>query len=434
MSSTVAKPKERQFQVVPVPAVFTRGRWECIDYKDTGGMPWPCPVAIDNNKNEQQQITMVLIYEMINNKHKLGPGTWRGFFLDPQSPVSVERLSTLDLVQEIRFLYLLRRHHRAVHRPRPPAALDDHCRPTGYFDVYTCPSAEYKVDNATKSHHTIIYKPCLSMSRERGERLLLHTVHLFVCVFIYLCCLTMSSTVAKPKERQFQVVPVPAVFTRGRWECIDYKDTGGMPWPCPVAIDNNKNEQQQITMVSVPPPASSSSSSTWYGHGMFSNDDDGNLCRSDAGDGIKWRRGGGGTGAAASAAALLLEGIGLPPSSASAAAAAVSAGSTPVTETTPPLPTAAMTTVQHQQQQQQSPPAQMPSNASVPHFDISPAQSVPTTLGTEFVSSTIASAADGNTTINTTITSSTSSAVPNPVAIDNKIEQAMVSGLIFFNN
>uniref|UniRef100_A0A183CJR7 Rab_eff_C domain-containing protein n=1 Tax=Globodera pallida TaxID=36090 RepID=A0A183CJR7_GLOPA len=30
-----------------------------------------------------------------------------------------------------------------------------------------------------------------------------------------------------------------------------------------------------------------------------------------------------------------------------------------------------------------------------------------------------------NTTINTTITSSTSSAVPNPVAIDNKIEQAM---------
>uniref|UniRef100_A0A183BW16 Protein JTB n=1 Tax=Globodera pallida TaxID=36090 RepID=A0A183BW16_GLOPA len=43
----------------------------------------------------------------------------------------------------------------------------DHCRPTGYFDVYTCPSAEYKVDNATKSHHTIIYKPCLSMSRER---------------------------------------------------------------------------------------------------------------------------------------------------------------------------------------------------------------------------------------------------------------------------
>uniref|UniRef100_A0A914ICR2 Uncharacterized protein n=1 Tax=Globodera rostochiensis TaxID=31243 RepID=A0A914ICR2_GLORO len=43
----------------------------------------------------------------------------------------------------------------------------DHCRPTGYFDVYTCPSAEYKVDNATKSQHTIIYKPCLSMSRER---------------------------------------------------------------------------------------------------------------------------------------------------------------------------------------------------------------------------------------------------------------------------
>ncbi|VDK69740.1 unnamed protein product [Litomosoides sigmodontis] len=29
---------------------------------------------------------------------------------------------------------------------------------------------------------------------------------------------------AKPKERQFQVVPVPGTFTRGRWKCWDYKD------------------------------------------------------------------------------------------------------------------------------------------------------------------------------------------------------------------
>ncbi|KAF7633052.1 hypothetical protein Mgra_00007547 [Meloidogyne graminicola] len=34
----------------------------------------------------------------------------------------------------------------------------------------------------------------------------------------------MNVAVAKPKERQFQVVPVPAVFTRGRWECVDYKE------------------------------------------------------------------------------------------------------------------------------------------------------------------------------------------------------------------
>ncbi|EJD74917.1 TSC22 domain family protein 1 [Loa loa] len=31
-------------------------------------------------------------------------------------------------------------------------------------------------------------------------------------------------TAAKPKERQFQVVPVPGTFTRGRWKCWDYKD------------------------------------------------------------------------------------------------------------------------------------------------------------------------------------------------------------------
>ncbi|KAE9550821.1 hypothetical protein FO519_005973 [Halicephalobus sp. NKZ332] len=30
---------------------------------------------------------------------------------------------------------------------------------------------------------------------------------------------------AKPKERQFQVVPVPGVFTRGRWKCCDSRDS-----------------------------------------------------------------------------------------------------------------------------------------------------------------------------------------------------------------
>ncbi|VDK43204.1 unnamed protein product [Anisakis simplex] len=31
-------------------------------------------------------------------------------------------------------------------------------------------------------------------------------------------------TTAKPRERQFQVVPVPGKFTRGRWQCWDYRD------------------------------------------------------------------------------------------------------------------------------------------------------------------------------------------------------------------
>ncbi|KAK6740484.1 hypothetical protein RB195_008755 [Necator americanus] len=34
----------------------------------------------------------------------------------------------------------------------------------------------------------------------------------------------MSTTVRAPRERQFQVVPVPGVFTRGRWKCRDYRE------------------------------------------------------------------------------------------------------------------------------------------------------------------------------------------------------------------
>ncbi|KAI1724330.1 TSC-22/dip/bun family domain-containing protein [Ditylenchus destructor] len=36
--------------------------------------------------------------------------------------------------------------------------------------------------------------------------------------------LAMATHIVKPKERQFQVVPVPAIFTRGRWECRDFKE------------------------------------------------------------------------------------------------------------------------------------------------------------------------------------------------------------------
>lgn len=39
------------------------------------------------------------------------------------------------------------------------------------------------------------------------------------------CSEHSETATAKPKERQFQVVPVPGVFTRGRWKCWDYKDS-----------------------------------------------------------------------------------------------------------------------------------------------------------------------------------------------------------------
>lgn len=34
----------------------------------------------------------------------------------------------------------------------------------------------------------------------------------------------MATTVRVPRERQFHVVPVPGVFTRGRWKCRDYRE------------------------------------------------------------------------------------------------------------------------------------------------------------------------------------------------------------------
>lgn len=38
---------------------------------------------------------------------------------------------------------------------------------------------------------------------------------------------TAANAISKAKERQFQVVPVPAVFTRGRWECCDFREANG---------------------------------------------------------------------------------------------------------------------------------------------------------------------------------------------------------------
>ncbi|WKY16369.1 hypothetical protein Q1695_001211 [Nippostrongylus brasiliensis] len=35
---------------------------------------------------------------------------------------------------------------------------------------------------------------------------------------------SMATTVRVPRERQFHVVPVPGVFTRGRWKCRDYRE------------------------------------------------------------------------------------------------------------------------------------------------------------------------------------------------------------------
>ena len=135
----------------------------------------------------------------------------------------------------------------------------------------------------------------------------------------------MTTMLIKPKERQFQVVPVPAIFTRGRWECVDYKD-GAQPG----------------TM------------------------------------------GGGGN------------------------------------ETTPAAPQTAHYISN----------SGILANSSVPHFEISPNRSVPTTLGTDFVPPNASSAESSTASTGACANSSTggggsSCTGPNAVAIDNKIEQAM---------
>uniref|UniRef100_A0A1I7Z469 TSC22 domain family protein 1-like n=1 Tax=Steinernema glaseri TaxID=37863 RepID=A0A1I7Z469_9BILA len=48
---------------------------------------------------------------------------------------------------------------------------------------------------------------------------------------------SVEAAVQKPKERQFQVVPVPCVFTRGRWKCWDFKLGTEVPGVTPDILE-----------------------------------------------------------------------------------------------------------------------------------------------------------------------------------------------------
>uniref|UniRef100_A0A7E4VHX5 TSC22 domain family protein 1 n=1 Tax=Panagrellus redivivus TaxID=6233 RepID=A0A7E4VHX5_PANRE len=65
------------------------------------------------------------------------------------------------------------------------------------------------------------------------------------------------SATSKPKERQFQVVPVPGVFTRGRWKCCDFReaqlvDEGILEFAKPGA-DAANHDASTIMVTSVAP-------------------------------------------------------------------------------------------------------------------------------------------------------------------------------------
>jgi hypothetical protein len=58
---TASKPKERQFQVVPVPGTFTRGRWECWDYRDSHAPDTMILEFADKSANNETHNTVPII-------------------------------------------------------------------------------------------------------------------------------------------------------------------------------------------------------------------------------------------------------------------------------------------------------------------------------------------------------------------------------------
>jgi len=57
---------------------------------------------------------------------------------------------------------------------------------------------------------------------------------------------------AKAKERQFHVVPVPAIFTRGRWECRDFKDIATNEHQILDFTDKHASSAAQLTSPTTP--------------------------------------------------------------------------------------------------------------------------------------------------------------------------------------
>uniref|UniRef100_A0A915P8M0 Uncharacterized protein n=1 Tax=Meloidogyne floridensis TaxID=298350 RepID=A0A915P8M0_9BILA len=174
----------------------------------------------------------------------------------------------------------------------------------------------------------------------------------------------MNVAVAKPKERQFQVVPVPAVFTRGRWECIDYKDgasAGAGPVSFSIGGDNQTIEFDKSSASQTP---LATQTNVHVGEGVGAGQQQ----------------------------------IGAQHQNIQNPVVAVEQR-----ETTP----APQPGIVHQATTTNPPPQQQLSQ-----FDISLSHSVPATLGTQNSSTASISAA-------------VTTGGPNAVAIDNKIEQAM---------
>uniref|UniRef100_A0A914MH19 Uncharacterized protein n=1 Tax=Meloidogyne incognita TaxID=6306 RepID=A0A914MH19_MELIC len=194
----------------------------------------------------------------------------------------------------------------------------------------------------------------------------------------------MNVAVAKPKERQFQVVPVPAVFTRGRWECIDYKDgasAGAGPVSFSIGGDNQTIEFDKSSASQTP---LATQTNVHVGEGVGAGQQQ--------------------IGAQHQNIQNPVVAVEQRETTPAPQPGIVHQGSTTI------LPNNATTT---------NPPPQQ----QLSQFDISPSHSVPATLGSEFVPPADGSLAQNSSTAS--ISAAVTTGGPNAVAIDNKIEQAM---------
>uniref|UniRef100_A0A1I8AZC2 TSC22 domain family protein 1 n=1 Tax=Meloidogyne hapla TaxID=6305 RepID=A0A1I8AZC2_MELHA len=195
----------------------------------------------------------------------------------------------------------------------------------------------------------------------------------------------MNVAVAKPKERQFQVVPVPAVFTRGRWECIDYKDgasTGGGFVSFSLGGDNQTIEFDKCSASQTP---LATQTTVIVGNGEAQH----------------------------------LQSVGVSTTqhhNAQNPVASEQRETTPAPHPQPGIVHQGSTSILPNTAATNQPQQQA-------HFDISPSQSVPATLGSEFVPPAEGSLVQNSSAAS--ISAAVTTGGPNAVAIDNKIEQAM---------
>uniref|UniRef100_A0A915MVF7 Uncharacterized protein n=2 Tax=Meloidogyne TaxID=189290 RepID=A0A915MVF7_MELJA len=379
MNVAVAKPKERQFQVVPVPAVFTRGRWECIDYKDgasAGAGPVSFSIGGDNQTIEFDKSSASQTPLATQTNVHVGEGVGAGQqqigaqHQNIQNPVvAVEQRETTPAPQPgivHQGSTTILPNNATTTNPPPQQQLSQ-------FDIspsHSVPATLGTQNSSTASISAAVTTGgpnAVAIDNKIEQAMDLVKTHLTFAVREEVEIL--RSTIM---DLENKVVPVPAVFTRGRWECIDYKDgasAGTGPVSFSIGGDNQTIEFDKSSASQTP---LATQTNVHVGEGVGAGQQQ--------------------IGAQHQNIQNPVVAVEQRETTPAPQPGIVHQGSTTI------LPNNATTT---------NPPPQQLSQ-----FDISPSHSVPATLGTQNSSTASISAA-------------VTTGGPNAVAIDNKIEQAM---------